>query len=579
MADAEVKNKTESNLPKQTPVNPQLSAEAESKSVTEDRASPTSDEQITRAKQNGEKWGWRFWTIIGSLCITSLLTAIESTVTSTALPSIANTLNSRELYVWFVNSIFLSSAVVQPLFGQLADVFGRRWPCIFTVAMFALGSGIAGGANSAAMLIIGRVFQGIGLGGVNCLLDMIVCDLVPMRKRGAIMGVIFAVFSAGSSIGPFVGGVLVDRVSWRWVFYIGLPVAGAALVLLVMFLHVEYEKTTSVPQKLKRLDYTGNLLLVLAMVSILIALTYGGTLRPWSSWRTIVPLVLGFLGMVAFHVYEASGIQREPVMPPRLFKNRSSFLAFILVFLHGMILYWVIYFLPVYFQSVLLSSPTRSGVQLLPTLIIVVPFGILAGGLTTATGKYKPFLIIGFALQTLGVGLFSMLDSSSSTALWAVFQIICAAGIGMVSTTILTACQVELPESDVATSTATWGFLRSLGSIWGIAIPAAVFNNRFAELSVMIEDEALRLSLQNGAAYEKASAAFINSLPEPVRSQTIATYTGALKQVWQIAIAFSALGFLVAWGVRSVEMRKTLETDYGLKEKEGKENGGEGNKA
>ncbi|CAI6337893.1 unnamed protein product [Periconia digitata] len=324
-------------------------------------------------------WGWRFWTIIASLCITSLLTAIESTVTSTALPTIANTLNSRESYVWFVNAIFLSSAVVQPLFGQLADVFGRRWPCIFTVAMFALGSGISGGSNSVAMLIAGRTLQGVGLGGVNVLLEIIVCDLVPMRKRGAILGIIFAVFSAGSSIGPLISGVIVDRASWRWTFYIGVPVAGAALVLLILFLHVEYEKETTIPQKLKRLDYTGNTLLVLAMVSLLIALTYGGTLHPWSSWRTIVPLVLGFLGMLGFHIYEASGYQSEPVMPPRLFANRTSLISFVLVFLHGMILYWVIYFLPVYFQGVLLGSPTRSGVQLLPTLIVLVPFAIIAG--------------------------------------------------------------------------------------------------------------------------------------------------------------------------------------------------------
>lgn len=434
--------------------------------------------------------------------------------------------------------------------------------------MFALGSGIAGGSNSATMLIVGRTLQGIGLGGVNILLEMIVCDLVPMRKRGAILGLIFAVFSAGSSVGPFVGGVLVDRASWRWVFYIGLPVAGAALVLLVIFLHVEYGRETTVAQKLKRLDYAGNALLILATTSLLIALTYGGTVRAWASWRTVVPMVLGFLGMLAFHIYEASGYQSKPVMPPRLFKNRTSCIAFVLVFLHGMILYWVTYFLPVYFQSVLLSTPTQSGVQLLPTLIVLVPFAIIAGGLMTATGRYKPLLLAGFGLQTLGLGLFTILDSGSSTARWVIFQVICAAGIGLVSTTTLPTVQVELPEKDVGASTATWGFLRSLGSIWGFAIPAAVFNNRFERLSVNIRDANLRLSLQNGAAYEKASAVLINSLPEPSKSQVIFAYTGALKQSWQVSIAFSALAFFITWGLREVEMRKSLETEYGLSEKD-----------
>lgn len=219
-----------------------------------------------------------------------------------------------------------------------------------------------------------------------------------------------------------------------------------------------------------------------------------------------------------------AGWQKEPVMPPRLFKNRTSAIAFVLVFLHGMILYWVTYFLPVFFQSILLSSPTRSGVQFLPTAIVVIPFAVIAGGLVTSTGRYKPLCIIGFSLQSLSVGLFTTLNSSSSTAKWAIFQIISAAGIGLVTTSILPAVQVGLPESDIAPSTATWGFLRSLGSIWGVPIPATVFNNQFERSSGQVSDVDVQNMLHNGFAYEKASAAFINSFPEPVRSEIILTY-------------------------------------------------------
>lgn len=455
------------------------------------------------------------------------------------------------------------SAVVQPFFGQLADVFGRRWPVIFSVAMFALGSGIAGGSTSADMLIAGRTLQGIGLGGVNMLIDIIVCDLVPQRKRGAILGVIFAVFATGSSLGPFIGGALVDHSSWRWVFYLGLPVSGVALLLLLLFLQVNYNKESTVAEKLKRLDYIGNAILVLSMVSILIALTYGGTLRSWASWHTILPLVLGLLGYVGFHVWEATGWQSEPVMPARLFKNRTSFVAFILVFLHGMLLYWITYFLPVYFHSVLLSSPTRSGVQFLPTIIVVIPFAIIAGGLITTTGRYKPLCIAGFALQSLGLGLFTTLNISSTTAEWTVFQIIAAAGVGLVTTSILPAVQVELPESDVAASTATWSFLRSLGNIWGVSIPAAIFNNRFEHPSAQISDGDVRNMLQRGVAYEKASSTFINSFDEPLRSQILMTYQGALQRVWQISILFALLGFVAAWGLREVKLKRILRLILG----------------
>jgi hypothetical protein len=195
-------------------------------------------------------------------------------------------------------------------------------------------------------------------------------------------------------------------------------------------LQVQYEKEMSLKNKLKRLDYIGNVILTLSIVSILIALTYGGTLRPWSSWRTVLPLVLGFLGLAGFHTYEALGGQKESVVPSRLFKNRTSLIAFVLVFLHGMILYWITYFLPLYFQAGLLSSPTRSGVMTLPTVIVVLPFAVIAGGLVTATGRYKPINIVGFALMTLSAGLLTMLDSSSSTAEWTIYQIIGAVTSG-----------------------------------------------------------------------------------------------------------------------------------------------------
>ncbi|KAF4629175.1 hypothetical protein G7Y89_g8972 [Cudoniella acicularis] len=500
----------------------------------------------TEAADTENVLGWRFWIIFLSLAITSLLTAIEATVTSTALPTIARDLNSGKLYVWFVNAFFLTSTAVQPLYGQFANVFGRRWPTMVAIALFALGSGISGGSTSAPMLIGGRAIQGMGLGGVNVMIDMIVCDLVPLRKRGNYIGMIYVVFAVGSSIGPFVGGVFTDRVTWRWVFYICLPICGVSLALMLVFLQVKYQKETTFKQKMARVDWLGNALLIASVVAVLIALTYGGTSHPWSSWRVVLPLVLGFLGIIAFHIYEASGYCVEPTMPPRLFGNRTSLFAFVIIFLHGALTYWIVYFLPVYFQSVLQSTPTGSGVQLLPTVIFTVPFAIVAGAWTTATGKYKPPLILGFAFMTLGIGLFTTLDASSSMGAWVGYQVIAAIGTGLVITPSLPAAQAALPESDVAASTATC----LLGSIG---------------------DDATRERLLGGAAYEEASRSFIDSFPEAVRSDIISTYAGAMKMVWQVAIAFTALGFIVSWLVKEIELRKTLDTEYGLKDSKSKE--------
>ncbi|KAH8669583.1 major facilitator superfamily domain-containing protein [Tricladium varicosporioides] len=515
---------------------------------------------------------WRFWIIFVALAFTSLLTAIEATVTSTALPTIAQVLNAQEVYVWFVNSFFLTCTIVQPLYGQFANIFGRRWPILFAISTFALGSGLCGGAKSSAMLIAGRAIQGLGLGGVNVMIDCVVCDLVPLRNRPNFMALIYVVFSIGTSVGPFVGGVFVDRVSWRWAFYFGLPFCGVSLFLMLLFLQVEYKKETTFKHKMKRIDWVGNFLLSCSVIAILCALTYGGTTQPWSSWRVLLPFVIGIVGYIAFHIFEASKFCFEPTIPPRLFSNRTSFAAFIVTFLHGMLTYWVVYFLPVYFQGVLRSSPTRSGVQLLPTAIVLFPFAIIAGLYTTKTGRYKPPQILGWVFMNIGLGLLSLLDESSPAAAWAGYQIIIAIGSGLIITPSLPAAQAELPESDVASSAATWSFMRTFGGIWGVSIPAAVFNNKFDTLVHKISDTATRSRLTSGAAYQHASGEFITSFPVELQSAVTDTYVGSLKMVWQVSIAFAILGFMISLIEKEVKLRETLETDYTLKERKDAKN-------
>ncbi|KAI0109859.1 major facilitator superfamily domain-containing protein [Daldinia grandis] len=343
-----------------------------------DKNGPTNEslDASTATRASSASHGWRFWAIFLALSITSLLSAVESTVTSTAMPVIASALDAGELYVWFVNAYTLSSTALLPLYGQIADIFGRRWLTIATVAIFALGSGISGGATSAGMLIAGRAIQGAGGGGINLMIEMIVCDLVPLRNRGKFMGIIFGVFAIGTSLGPFIGGAIAANTTWRWVFWINLPIAAIALFLLVAFLHVNYDREPSVMNRLRRIDFTGNFILVASVTSILIALAYGGTLYPWSSWRIILPLVLGFVGLGLFVAFESSRWCPEPMTPPHLFQNRTSAVAFYLTFVHSLYAFWGLYFLPVYFQGVQLHNPTISGALLLPTVVTTVPGGI-----------------------------------------------------------------------------------------------------------------------------------------------------------------------------------------------------------
>ncbi|BDD60843.1 Efflux pump fus6 [Monascus purpureus] len=513
------------------------------------------------------KKGWRFAVIFSALCMTAFLAALDTSIISTALPTIAAALNSETLYVWTITSYLLASTAVQPLFGQAADIFGRRYLTLLSVALFALGSGIAGGAHNTAMMIAGRTVQGIGGGGINVMVEIVVCDLVSLRERGKYVGMIGSMWAIGSVVGPIIGGAFSQHATWRWIFYINLPLSGVALALLAPFLHLHYRREGTIIDRLKRVDYLGNTILILAVISVLLALTWGGTVHAWSSWRTIVPLVLGLVGLVGFLVYEASPAVKEATMPMILFTNRTSATTYILSFLHGILLYWACYFLPVYFQAVLGASPTRSGIMLFPIATTTAPFGVMAGILITVTGHYRIFHFLGFALMAVACGLFSLLDEHSTTGDWVGFQILFGVGAGFIFTSCLPAILAALPESEVARATATWTFLRSFGSVWGTAIPSAIFNSHVNKLVASIPDAATRALLGNGGAYEHATAAFLRSYDgSPLKTDIIRVYVDSLRLIWYVSIAFAGIGFPLAFLIKGLHLRDELNTDFGMVE-------------
>lgn len=417
-----------------------------------------------------------------------------------------------------------------------------------------------------ATMIAGRVIQGIGAGGINVLIEVIVCDLVPLRQRGNYLAAIFGLVAIGTALGPFFGGLIVEHSDWRWVFNLNLPVGGVALLLLFFFLHVKSKKEPTLAMSLGKIDWVGNTLFVTAVSSTLVGLGWAGAVYPWGSFRVIVPLVLGFLGLGAFLVLEK--FVAEPMVPLRLFSNRTLIAVYLLTFLHSVITMWSIYFLPVYFQGVLGASPGDSGLYLLPTILILVPTAAGGGGIMSKTGKYRPIHYAGFALMTIGFGIFSLLDRDSSTGKWVGYQILAGAGAGLVIPTLLPAIMAPLSEADTALATATWAFLRSFGLTWGTAIPAAIFNNRVAALSGRITDPLVAEAVTGGRAYEHAVASFMNSLEPETRAQFVSVLSDGLKRIWEIAIAFAAFGFFLVALEKEYKLRDELETEYGMVDKE-----------
>lgn len=437
-----------------------------------------------------------------------------------------------------------------------------------STATFTLGSGLSGGAKNINMLIAGRLVQGIGAGGINVLIEIIICDILPLRERGRYLGITFGLIALGSTLGPLFGGLIVQHASWRWVFYLNVPIGGAAMVTLIAFLRVKSDNTGNYKMRLKQIDWLGNVVFVLSMVSVLIALTWAGSQYPWSSFRVIVPLVMGFAGFAIFVLYEASKYCVSPTMPLHLFFNRTSGTAFSLTFLHTLSAISIMYFLPVYFQGVLGVTPSRAGIELLPTILFMIPAAITAGGLISKFGRYRPIQHVGFALMVIGFGLLTLLKANATTAQWVGYQLASAAGTGLVLPVLLPAVQASLTEEDTALSTSTWAFIRSFGLIWGATIPTAAFDNRYNSLLYRITDPAVAEQLANGKSYERATKSFVDSIKDPVtRAQVVSVYADSIQTVWFVSMAFAALAFLLVIIEKEIPLRKELDTKFSMEEK------------
>jgi MFS family permease len=471
---------------------------------------------------------------------------------------------AESLAVASANLFLLRSTIFTPLYGQFANAFGRRWPSISGVAIFVLGSGISGGATSTAMLIVGRLIQGIGGAGIQAMTNIIVSDLVPVRERGRYMGIIFAVFGVGIAIGPPIGGAIAQHGKWRWIFWLNLPLGGLAIVLQLLFLHIETPKEVTLREKLRQIDWFGNFLLVGSIVAILIPLSWADARYPWSSWKIFVPLAVGFVAIIAFHVFEATKFCVNPTIPSRLFGNRTSFVALANTFLSSMLTFWRIYFLPLYFQGVLLASPDRSGVLLLPSVLLGAPASVMAGFALSKWGRYKFIHLLGYTLMTLATGLYINLGEGTSLARVVIYQAIAGVGGGVLLSTFLPAVQAALPQSDAAVASATWGYLRTFGSVWGIAVPAAIFNSRFVYYAHGISDIDIRNSLGGGNAYAHVSSSYLRSLPDPIRQEVIGAYLATLKNLWEVCLGFCAFSLLLTFAEKEIKMGTTLTSDHML---------------
>ncbi|KJZ70894.1 hypothetical protein HIM_09720 [Hirsutella minnesotensis 3608] len=409
--------------------------------------------------------------------------------------------------------------------------------------------------------------QGFGGGGIALMINIILTDLVPLRERGKYMGIVQMVSAVGAALGPFLGGLLTSNSTWRWVFYINLPIGGTSLVALFFFLRVAKPPPTTLAEKISRIDFSGNAIFVASTVSVLIGVTWGGAVYPWSSFRVVVPLVLGFAGLGLFVAYEWT-LAKNPSLPKDIILNRTAATVLGVTFLHTIATYWSFYFMPIYFQAVKAQTSFWSGVDTLPLFAGLFPFAILGGMLLAKFGRYKPMHLTGMAIITLSFGLFSLLDQGSSKAAWACFQLLFAIGAGLMIAILLPAMQAPLPESLVALSTGVWTFVRGFGTVWGVTIPSAIFNNQCRLKSADLTDHGVASHLNTGKAYQYATKDFLDSIQDDTtRQQVVELFTSSLRTVWYVGVALAGFGWLLIWLEKEVTLRSKLNTKFGLEEK------------
>ncbi|OTA98520.1 hypothetical protein M426DRAFT_69671 [Hypoxylon sp. CI-4A] len=506
----------------------------------------------------------RFWIIIASLSLLAFVSALDAMIVTTALPTITNDIGGSKQYVWIANSFVIASTVLQPLVGQLADIFGRKLPTIASVALFIIGSGIGGGAYNPGMFIAGRSIQGVGAGGMYVLIDIICCDLVPLRERGKYLGMINAWAAVAAAIGPVLGGAL-GRANWRWIFWLNIPVCGVPFFILLLFMKMKSGAGESRGwNRLSRIDYIGNIIFIPSLIALMFGLVTGGIEFPWSSWRIILPIVLGGLGWISFHLWEHFTL--HPIVPSRLFGNRTSATAYGLTFIASVLATTVGYFLPIYFQAVLRTTVFYSGVYYLPLAIGTLVSAIIGGVLLSQFGAYRPLHAGAFAFAIIGLGLFTILRGSSHAVAWVFFQLIVSVGLGVPVSTCLPAIMAALPESDVASATAAFSCIKTFGYIWGVTIPSILFNAVVNNNLSLISSSSLRAQLRDGGAYSFASQVngLAGSVDAGVWSEVEQVYVRSLNAIWWFGLGISVVGFLAVGLERGLELSTELHTEFGL---------------
>jgi len=489
--------------------------------------------------------------IFAALMVAMLLSALDQTILGTALPTIVGELDGVNHMLWVATAYILASTIVMPVYGKLGDLMGRKPLFVIALSIFVFGSILGGFANSMEWLIAGRAVQGLGGGGLMILSQAIIADVIPARDRGKYMGFIGAVFGLSSVAGPLLGGLFTDVLSWRFAFWINVPLGIAAIVLAVRLI-----KLPKFSGDKPKIDVAGMITLAVAASGLVLTASWGGTEFDWNSPTIIGLIIVTVLAAVAFVLIERRSA--EPVMPLTLFKNRNFVLTTAAGLAIGIAMFGAIGYMPTFLQIVNSVNATVSGFMLLPMLAGLLITAIGGGFLVSKTGRYKWMLITGALVVAAALVLFSTMRSDTPLPLILTYLAILGLGLGLCMQVLVLVVQNSVPHSMVGTATAGNNFFREIGASLGSAIVGSLF---VARLTEQLTASAGSLGGGGGALPTDTNAltpAAINALPPEIHQIIVDAYSSALSPVYLYLVPLMLVAAVLLCFVKEIPLATTV---------------------